>query len=250
MLSVPVLSALTSEQIIDLWQRGREASYGERIGLLLSAAFPKAQSEDLLRLTIGQRDAVLLRLRELTFGGTVSCVAECPDCRALSEHLVEVSELLGGATGELGTHETLFDRDGYRIRFRPLSGEDLASIRRRSGPDAVRALLLDCCIVSVWDNGVEVSPDELPAEIVAEFGEVVADSDRHSEIWLDTECSECGLEFDSVFDALDFCWREIAAEARRTVAELDYLVAAYGWSQAKILKMSRARRRLYMEASQ
>ena len=243
------MSALTSTQIIDIWERGRYQSVAERAELLLQLAFPQASKIELLRLTIGQRDSVLLRLRELTFGATVSCVGECPECWALGERRVEIASLLGEHPSDSGRLDFLFEQDGFQIRFRPVRGTDLHLLRRAKDSVAARHALMACIISSCQRNGAEVDLRRVPEQVVDDLAEAVADSDPQSELWVDIKCPECGTEFDAILDIMDFFWREIAADARRTQSEVEYLMREYGWPAAKILNMSRERRLLYLEAA-
>ena len=191
----------------------------------------------------------MLRLRELTFGPTLSCVGECPDCLALGEREIGIASLLGEPPPNPGRVDFLFDQDGFQIRFRPLRGTDLHLLRRARDSEAARHALMACIIGSCSRNGTEVEFKRLPDHILDDLAEAVADSDPQSEVWVGIECPECGAEFDAILDIMDFFWREIAAEARRTQAEVEYLVRAYGWSAPKVLNMSGERRRLYMEAA-
>ncbi len=240
---------MTSAQIIDLWEHGRNQSIAERAQLLLQLAFPQASKGELLRLTLGQRDSVLLRLREMTFGPTLACVGECPECGALGERGIELPRLLGEPPSNPGRVDFLFDQDGFQIQFRPLRGTDLHLLQRAKDSEAARELLMSCVIASCRRNGLELDIKRLPDHILEELSASVVDADPQSELWVEIECPECGAEYDAILDIMNFFWREIAAEARRTQAEVAYLVRAYGWSAPKILKMSGERRRLYMEAA-
>jgi hypothetical protein len=248
-LTVDGLSALSSEQIIDLWRQAREKSAPHRALLLLEAAFPRATSTDLQGLTLGQRDAVLFRLRELTFGPSLECVGECPYCLSLASVSVEIPGLLVSPGGRKREVEFLYEGAGFQIRYRGLTVGDLLGISSLDDTGEARQALLGNCIVSVREHGQAVAVARIPEQVQTQLGSALAASDPDSEIWIDQRCPECGEEFESLLDIADFLWREISVEARRTSAELDHLATAYGWSKAKILQMSRARRRIYMEAT-
>jgi len=234
---------------MEIWERGQDLSHPARAELLLAAAFPQASPAELGGLTLGQRDAVILRLREYTLGPDLTCVSECPQCFGLLETSVEVSSVLAGVD-QPPARPQLFHCRGTSFRLRPLTVADLRECSACSDADELRELLWRRCIVSARKNGMSAEPAEVDSETAEELGEAVAAIDPHSEIWLEQQCSECGELFETPLDAVDFFWREIAADARRTTAELQYLSTAYGWSRAKILEMSPARRRLYMEASE
>ena len=48
-------------------------------------------------------------------------------------------------------------------------------------------------------------------------------------------------------DVARFLLREVAAAARRLMADIHELASAYGWSEAAIASMSAARRAAYLE---
>ena len=59
---------LTAEGLLTAWERGQELAPAARALLLLSLAAPEASEEWLMSLTVGQRDAGLLTLRQWLFG--------------------------------------------------------------------------------------------------------------------------------------------------------------------------------------
>ena len=63
------MRALSTRELLDVWERGL-AHDDERWALLvLEVACPESTAEELERLSIGERDARLLSLREWSFGG-------------------------------------------------------------------------------------------------------------------------------------------------------------------------------------
>src|SRR5712691_5286124 len=78
--SVPQMHALSTAELLTVWERGLAQSPTQRALALLTAACPNATVDTLAHLSIGQRDAQLLTLREWTFGSQVTGVTVCPDC--------------------------------------------------------------------------------------------------------------------------------------------------------------------------
>src|SRR5438477_8787784 len=71
---------LLAPDLLEVWERGREAQPLERGLIVLGAGLPGVGWEDLAALSLGQRNAGLLRLREMTVGQNLDCVASCPAC--------------------------------------------------------------------------------------------------------------------------------------------------------------------------
>src|SRR5437016_5197152 len=74
------MRAPTAAELLDVWERGLAQPSAKR-GLLLLAVVGEEGFEAVARLSIGQRDARLLRLRELLFGSEITGLAACPACR-------------------------------------------------------------------------------------------------------------------------------------------------------------------------
>src|SRR4051812_2383037 len=70
---------LAEGELLDVWERGLGLPPIERALVILAGAV-EAPAEDLSRLTIGRRDAQLLRLRARMFGTKVEGLADCPSC--------------------------------------------------------------------------------------------------------------------------------------------------------------------------
>jgi hypothetical protein len=74
------MRALSAKELLSVWESGASQVPLQRALTMLAFACPEASSDSLARLTIGQRDARLLALREMTFGSEVTGVTDCPEC--------------------------------------------------------------------------------------------------------------------------------------------------------------------------
>ena len=79
--------------LLDVWEQGRVQGPAPRALTLLASGFPGADAETLVDLPIDQRDALLLELRERTFGPLAERVAACPACRETVEFTVRLRDL-------------------------------------------------------------------------------------------------------------------------------------------------------------
>src|SRR5436190_6298714 len=84
---------LSSHDILHIWELGQGRHPVDRALLCLAAVCPEMTREELAVLSIGQRDARLLTLREQTFGATLNGFAECPQCVELLEFTLAAADL-------------------------------------------------------------------------------------------------------------------------------------------------------------
>src|SRR4051812_12809233 len=75
------MRALSAAEVLSVWERGVLESPVERPITMLTAGASGTARTSLASLTIGERDARLIDLREQTFGTLISCVVTCPECR-------------------------------------------------------------------------------------------------------------------------------------------------------------------------
>jgi hypothetical protein len=235
------VSALSSDDILRLWETAAHQEPLERALSILAAAWPGTPREELARLPIGDRDARLLAVRVRTFGGGARGVVACEGCGERVEFTLDLETLRverqGGAAGEV-------EADGWTLRFRCPTSEDLTLAVRDADP--WRALASRCVTEARRDGCAVVDPD-LPRETLALLATDLAERDPQAEILLDYECPACGRRGRTLFDVAVFLWDEIQAQARRLLMEVAALARAYGWREADVLAMSPTRRRAYLE---
>ena len=94
--------------------------------------------EAMAELSVGERDARLLTLREQLFGRQLSSVTVCPRCRQRLELAFDVADirqpLPAQAAGSMA--ELTLAMDGYRVQFRLPNSADLSSVAEVADPDA------------------------------------------------------------------------------------------------------------------
>lgn len=74
------MRALLASELLDVWEWGLGQQPIEWALTLLAVACPEVALDTLAKLTISERDALLLTLREWTFGPQVVSLAPCPAC--------------------------------------------------------------------------------------------------------------------------------------------------------------------------
>jgi hypothetical protein len=203
-------------------------------------------------LSVGDREALLLHLRRLTLGETMSCVLKCPACGEKHDLALYVSELLlPSYTHDCEVHETQV-RAGdtaYRVRFRLPNGEDQerAAALIASAPEAAAELILRRCVQEIVDEHAGEPAQPAPAAIADALADKMAELDPQAEILLDLVCADCGVSFQMPFDVADYFYQEIRGREGDLHRDVHLLAFHYHWSERDILRLTRRKRMLYLE---
>lgn len=237
---------LSASELLGVWEQGLTQSPVQRALSLLTAACPETSSDALAELSIGQRDARLLTLREWTFGSQLVSRATCPGCGERLELTFNVSDIRADSATEPAEALSLSVAD-YEVRFRLPNSQDLSDVTGMEDVTAARHLLLQRCLLAVQRNGEETAIKRLPAEVVDAVVEEMAEADPQADVQLHLSCPACDHQWQVTFDIVSFFWSEIQAWAYRLLREVHTLASAYGWREADILAMSPWRRQFYLE---
>jgi hypothetical protein len=221
---------LSASEILDVWERGRRRTLPERaLDLLTVGGYPR-QPE---LLAVGDRDALLVELRERTFGPSLSAVVPCPSCGELLEIELAGGDLRGDAAA---TDFLELTPAGRPVRFRLPTAGDLVAIAGAPDVEEGRRMLLERCV-----------DGELSAELEDSVVARMAEADPGAWIELALECPGCGHAWTAPFDIVSFLWTELDACARRLMGDVHALASAYGWRESDVLALSPARREAYLE---
>jgi hypothetical protein len=238
---------LSEQEILVIWERGLHQHPVERALTMLNVAMPEVAPAALLALSIGQRDARLLALREATFGARLESVVECLACRERLEFTLNVADIRVAGEGRDTAGEQQATIDGYEVRFRLPNSRDLISIARLLDVEQARATLVQGCLIEAKRDGEILSITALPEPVIEALAEQMACLDPQAEVQLNLSCSACAHRWSLLFDIVAFLWAEIGGQARRLLRDVHTLARAYGWREADILSMSAVRRQYYLE---
>jgi len=240
------MDALTSHQLLAVWETGQDRSPAERALALLAAACSTVSPETLAELSIGQRDARLLRLREWAFGSQLAGVADCPQCGERVEMRFAVDDII--TSGEIEPPGPLsLDVEDYDLIFRLPNSSDLMAAPRGGERNAIKQALVERCVLQAGHQGAEIEAAQLPDNVIAAISRRMAVADPQADIQLALDCPACGRGWRATFDIVSFFWREIGAWAGRVLREVHILASAYGWREDYILAMSPWRRQIYLD---
>jgi len=239
------MRALLAPEILDVWERGLSLTPVERVLTLLAVAC-REPLDTLAQLTLGQRDARLMQLRDWTFGTRLSSVVMCPVCSERLELSFATADLRVGTEKAESTGTLTLSVAGYELRFRVPTSEDVIAIADCQDARDARQQLLERCLATSEHQGKQVTVDGLPTEVVDAVAERMAQADPQGDVQLAVACSQCGHQWQATFDIASFFWSEIHAWAQRTLREVHALASVYGWRESDILSMSAWRRQFYL----
>lgn len=234
-------------ELLNLWEKGKDqrAAY---IGLsMLSVVYPGVPIEQLARLSIGERDSCILKLREIAFGPWLVGQADCPACGEDLETKFEIKDI---QVNRRESDRKLIDKfcfDGYELKFRLPNSLDLLSLSESVSLEKSRYILLSRCTLSASYQENEITMDKLPSEVLDAVVMKMEEIDPQADVQLNLICPECTHRWHIAFDIVSFFWKEIDQWAKHLLLDVHMLARAYGWSEAEILKMNPWRRQFYLE---
>lgn len=238
------MQSFSATDFLNLWEQGTGLHAIDHALLVLRHACPEYAQERLPVLSLGQRDALLLKVRQQIFGDRLEAYSECPSCQERLEFSLSCDALMSGGKIPESLVKTI-TIEGVEFDLRSPDSRDAAEAAASEDVDAAKRVLLARCAART--NLTESSAGTLPASVQAAIAGQLAAMDPLAEILLDLNCPACAHAWQGVFEIMTFLWTEIRARARRLLQEVDVLARAYGWSEAEIFVMSEARRGLYVQ---
>jgi len=237
------MRALSAVEMLQAWELGLAQSPLLRPLALLAAASERS-IEEAAALSIGERDACLLALREWTFGSDLAGLVRCEQCGDTIEISLRTDDLrIQADEGPWGAAR--LSVAGFDVEYRVPNSLDLLDIQTLT-PGTARERLLRRCVSDVRRDGIVVDVAQLPPDALASVVAMMATADPQGDLQLAIDCPHCNLSTETPFDVGAFFWDEIHAWARRLLREVHVLAAAYSWREADILAMSAWRRRFYL----
>ncbi|NNG15499.1 MAG: hypothetical protein HKM89_03385 [Gemmatimonadales bacterium] len=215
------------------------------------------------RLLVADRQYLLLKLREVTFGDRVEGTLGCPwpTCGAKVDIDFSIADLpvkrceqvAPTYQVELTPEASPVDADGAThrtITFRLPNGADQESLAPGVADDPARTLtrLLERCIVGTetgCDEGSDLV-DRLTARARREIEGAMEATAPRLELEMDLACPECGRAFTAPFELQDFFFGELNTTQDMLYRQVHYLAYHYHWSESEILAMPRDKRLAYI----
>jgi hypothetical protein len=230
-------------ELIDAWDAGSSLHPVHRCGPLL-CAITGLEPTVLAELGIGDRDRMLLQVRERLFGSNLRALADCPSCGLVFELELATTALLGA---ERGPEVVEVDVDCHHLRCRVPRITDVAEAGAAGSTSAARAVLVSRAVLSAERDGTAVAVADLPDDVVQTAAAAIAVAEPLANVELPISCDACGASWHRPLDIDGYLWRELDSWAERLMGDVHVLATAYGWSEPQVLALSPRRRRRYLE---
>ena len=216
-------------------------------------------TEDLMRqLLVGDRQYLMLKLREFTFGERVQAIVTCPwpGCATNVDVNFNISDIpIKDAKLSSHIHKCeLSDpskTETETVCFRLPNGDDqevLANLLNEN--DAVASTqMLSRCIQSIGETispGLEQVRD-LSSQVRNQIEQHMQNLAPDVELTMEAICPECQRSFTIPFDLQEFFFGELKTSRELLRREVHYLAYHYHWSEEEILSMTRDKRHEYIE---
>jgi hypothetical protein len=197
-------------------------------------------------LAIGDREALLLCLRRLSFGAQLQCVLNCPQCGEKLDLDLHADDLLLPPYQHWQPHYEAQLGDGYHVCFRLPTGVDQAQVAALARVDleAAEQALIDRCVTAVTYQGQGL--DSLPESLKAPLAERMAQLDPQAELHIQMVCPACETAFSTLLDMAEYLAAELANHQGLLDREVHTLALYYHWSEAEILHLPARRRQTYL----
>lgn len=185
-------------------------------------------------LTVGDREALLLQLRRLTYGDALTLVADCGACHEPMDLDLSIGQLLAVSVPESSAEHEL---DGFAFRLPTGRDQEAVAYAALDDPEAAAAALMARCLLSGQPD------DETIGAIAARMEEL----DPLAEIALQLSCPACQVTSAVVLDTGNLVRTELIAGQAALDASVHLLALHYHWTEQDIFDLPVSRRRRYVE---
>jgi len=213
------------------------------------------------RLLVADRQLILLRLREATYGGQVKGSVPCPwpDCGRRVGVSFSTADVPITASSDKGPVYTLVlspeampgvEEAERTVAFRLPTGADqelLSPLLDENEATALAGLLAHCLLRVGPDESVdEACVSRLSPLARLEIERRMETVAPHVDLLMEAVCAECGRNFSAPFDLQRFFFGELRVTADLLYREVHYLAYHYHWSEREIMEMPRDQRGRYI----
>ncbi|WP_291295169.1 hypothetical protein [Elioraea sp.] len=218
---------------------GLVTSLLERAAREEGAALPDASS-----LTVGEAQALALRLRSASLDGPLRTSLTCSACGEVLSLDLDARDLVAPAASV----EAVIVAAGIVLTCRAPRVADVLAAGAVGDPLAAARALLTRCVSATDAGGRDVPIADLPDAVADAAASHLLALDPNAETVLACACPSCGAALSAVLDPAGFLLAELAGQEDALFAEVLAIAARTGWEEASILAMPRRRRKAYAAA--
>lgn len=238
----------TALELLTVWENSIDQTLLQKTLNLLSIACPEIDIDSVAELSIGERDARLLLLREWLFGPQLINMADCPECSMRIEWDTVIKDIRLQPIQQQNTEkEFSLEVDEFSIRFRLPNSFDISTVFANGAEQpSTPAKLLTLCLLETQCNGEVCEVHELPDRVLQALNHRMEEVDPQADIRMNLSCPHCSHQWEVQFDIESYFWTEINRWAERILQDVHILARNYGWAEHDILNLSPVRRQAYL----
>jgi hypothetical protein len=246
------MQTIVSADLLHLWEASGGQTFIERSLMLLAKAWPTKTVASIAMLSIGERDEMLLLLREQLFGIRLKNTSACPKCDEIVEWENDTKQMhLQLLPNFPSAGVRSFIKGDISLNYRLPNSNDLLNITRNPGRYlADPGQLLTDCIFNIRQDKESIKAADLNEAVLRDIETQIGDDDPQADIGILLSCPSCKNKWEVKFDILTYLWAEIDVWATHLLHEIYLLASAFGWAEADILNLSRHRRAMYVKLIQ
>lgn len=239
---------VTTSELLTIWEREMNQPLIQKTLILLCQACQEMESNDVAKLSIGDRDVRLFQLRQWMFGSILKNIADCPACTERIEWETSIKDLrLPPVHNHEPAKEFDLEVDEFNIRFRLPNSIDISSVIANNVRQPDPRMLLITFILEARCNQDMYEINDLPDKVLKALDRRIEELDPQADIRMKINCPNCNHQWDARFDIASYLWTEINSWTKRILRDVCILARTFGWSEQDILKMNSTRRHLYLE---
>jgi len=241
MTNAPVSTA----QLMQLWESARAAPSCQFGVVILRFAAPELSEEQLLNMSTGARDGLLLRVRLQWFGPLVQSSTPCTSCKLPIEADLDLQQFTPPLTLKAPYSECSYKGKTIRVRGLRVKDEIEYATRGLSGAKATSFILDKVIAKQCFDRQNVLKEIENDPAFFKQIEEHMEIADPWATVWLNLACQECKAEHSLLFDIKDILYNDLQNWFAEIMEQIHILARAYGWSEQEILSLSSQRRLWY-----
>lgn len=215
-------------------------------------------------LLVGDRDYLVMKLRQITIGDKVEAILVCPNPKCgekidIDFDLKDIPNKQGKMTSPFFTlmlpgqtmNEDNAENGHYQVEFRLPNGgdqEELALLEIHNETEAVNKLLARC--IKRMDGIMEINEShikKLSLSARRKIEKTMSELAPQIGLEMEAKCPECKKNFSFNFNLSQFFLDEMKIKMDQLYQEIHLLAFYYKWSESEILSMTSKKRRKYLE---